>query len=102
MKKFLLTLGILLSVSLSANAYIDSQYTITEQYMLNSGYSTEISRLIHTSSRDPYAPTDDIYPKHSMKRFLKQLWKKIDPVAFSDDNFEWHNIKYSSDIYDMN
>jgi len=102
MKKYLLTLGILLSVSLTANAYVDSQYTITEQYMLNSGYSSEISRLIKTSSRDPYAPTDDIYPKYSLKKLFKQFWKKIDPTAFPEENFLWHDIKYTTGIYDMN
>ena len=102
MKKLLLTLGILSTVTLSANAYIDSQYTVTEQYALNSGYSTETAKLIQLSTRDPYAPTDDLYPKYSAKRFFKQLWKRIDPTAFPDQNFEWHKIEYSTNILDLN
>ena len=102
MKKLLLTFGLISLANLAANAHIESQHTITEQYMLNSGYSADVAKWVELTSRDPYAPTDDLYPKYSAKRFFKYLWKKIDPTAFPDDNFEWHSIKYSTGIHDLN
>ena len=102
MKNLLFVLGLLSVCSLSAQAFVDSQYAVTEQYMLNSGYSAEAAKYAELSTRDPYAPTDDIYPKHSPKRFLIQLWKKIDPVAFPEYNTRWHQIKYTPSFYDYN
>jgi len=102
MKKILLSIGILLTVATSANAYVDSQYTVTEQYFLNSGYSSSTMKMVELTTRDPYAPTDDLYPKVSAKKFFKMLWKKVDPAAFPDENFAWHNIKYSTGVGDLN
>lgn len=102
MKKLLLVMGFIALGSLTANAHVDSQYTVTEQYLLNSGYSAEVAKWAKFSTRDPYAPTDDLYPKYSVKRYFKYLWKKVDPTAFPDDNFQWHDIKYSTGIHDLN
>jgi len=102
MKKYLLTLGLITTLQLSADAYVDSQHIITEQYLLNTGYSSSAARYIKLNTRDPYAPTDEIYPKRNAKRFFKTLWKKIDPTAFQDENEEWHDIKFDTGFYDLN
>lgn len=101
MKKLLLTFGVITLTALTSNAHIETNHTTTEQYMLNSGYSAEVAKWAKLTSRDPYAPTDDIYPKYSAKRFFKYLWKKVDPTAFPDDNFEWHSIQYSPSLNDL-
>ena len=88
--------------SLAANAHIDTNYMKTKQYMLNSGYSAEIAKYAELTTRDPYAPTDDIYPQKSPKRFLKYVWKRIDSTAFPDDNNTWHDIKMSTEFSDLN
>lgn len=102
MKKFLLSMVVLSLSVTSAQAHIDSNFTQTEQYMLNSGYSRSMANYAHITNRDPYAPTDDIYPEHSAKRFFKVLWKKIDPTAFPDENSNWHNIQLNTGFYDLN
>lgn len=54
MKKIVLILSIFLSVSLTANAYVDSQYLKTEQFLVNVGYSKEMKNMVEITSEDPY------------------------------------------------
>lgn len=82
-------------------AHIDSNHMQTEQYMLNNGYSAEMAKMSRIITHDVYAPTDDARFQHTPKRFLKILWKKIDPMAFPDENTFWHDIQYSSSFYDL-
>ena len=82
-------------------AHIDSNHMRTEQYMLNNGYSAEMARMAQIISYDVYAPTDDARFEHTPKRFLKILWKKIDPMAFPEENTFWHDIQFSPSFYDL-
>ena len=102
MKKLSILLAILSLSAISVQAHIDANHTQTEQYMLNSGYSSAMAEYAKLSTRDPYAPTDDIYPERSAKRFFKNLWKKIDPTAFPEENDTWHDIKMNTGFYDLN
>lgn len=102
MKKLLIAFSLVLTASLAAEAYLDTEHMTSKQYMLNSGYSSLMSSMAEITTRDPYAPTDDLFPKHSPKRFMKLLWKKVDPVAFPDTNTYWHDIKHSAGFTDLN
>lgn len=102
MKKLLIAFSLVLAASLTAEAYLDTEYMTTKQYMLNSGYSSLMSSMAEITTRDPYAPTDDIYPQRSPKRFLQLMWKKVDPAAFPDTNTYWHDIKHSAGFNDLN
>lgn len=101
MKKVLLSIITLSITTLAANAHVDSQHMTTSQYMLNAGYSANMAKYAELTTRDPYAPTDDIHPEKSPKRFLKYVWKKIDSTAFPDDNNTWHDIKMTSGFSDL-
>lgn len=102
MKKLLIALSLVLTASLTAEAYLDTEHMTTKQYMLNAGYSSYMSSMAEITTRDPYASTDDLYPKRSPKRFLQLLWKKVDPVAFPDINDNFHDIKLNSGFNDLN
>lgn len=102
MKNLLIALSLVFSVSLAAEAYLDAEHMTTKQYMLNAGYSSYMSSMAEVTTRDPYAPTDDIYPKRSPKKFMQLLWKKVDPVAFPDINDNFHDIKLNAGFSDLN
>lgn len=102
MKKIIMALGIIILSSLTAEAFVDTGHMTTKQYMLNSGYSSNMATMAEITTRDPYAPTDDLYPERSTKRFLQLFWKKIDPAAFPDINNSWHDIKESAGFSDLN
>lgn len=54
MKKVILILSIFLATSMTANAYVDSQYLTSEQFLVNVGYSAEMKRMIGITADDPY------------------------------------------------
>ncbi len=101
MKKFVICLTVSMLTVLSANAHIDNQYMTTSQYMLNSGYSSEMAKYAEMSTRDHFAPTDDIHPVKSPKSFFKDVWQKVDPTAFPDHNNTWHAIKMNTGFSDL-
>ena len=102
MKKILLATGAILLAGLSVQANVDSQHLMTEQFMLNSGYSSNMAKYTELITRDPYAPTDDKFPKKNFKNTMKNIWRKIDPTAFPDENNTWHDIKMNTGINDLN
>ena len=59
MRKIVLLLSVFIATSMGANAYVDNMYMTTEQYMMNTGYSKEMSKMINITNQDPYRePTD--------------------------------------------
>lgn len=101
MKKLILSIAVLLTTSLCANANIDSDFIKSEQYFLNAGYSEQTAEFVSLTNRDPYSPTDDIYPKKTVKTYCQLLWKKIDPTAFPELNNVWHDTKLNTGITDF-
>ena len=102
MKKLVISFVMLAVTSLAANAHVDTGHMKTKQYMLNTGYSSEMAKYGELATRDPYAPIDDKYPQKSPKRFLKYVWKRIDSTSFPDDNNTWHDIQMSTGFSDLN
>lgn len=100
MKKILFLTVMFLAAGAAAQAYVDSSHTMTEQYMLNTGYSREIVKMSNVANHDVYAPTDDERFAKTPKRLLKMIWRKIDPMAFPDENYVWHDIEYYPSFYD--
>ena len=101
MKKFGIAICLMAFLAPMANAAIDAEYMTSEQYLLNSGYSKFLTDMAQITTRDPYQPTDDIYPKKSPKRFFQMLWKKVDPVAFPEINQNMHDIQLNNGFNDL-
>ena len=90
MKKLVLALAVVLIASLSANAFVDNQYMTTPQYMQNTGYSTDMSRLMAIVNQDPYR--EPYIEKRSFKNLVKRTYNYLVPGAYTNMNFYNHNI----------
>jgi hypothetical protein len=100
MKKIsILALFILMSSGM-AFANVNTKDMTTAQYLMNAGYSGNMAKYAELTTRDPYAPTDDVYRKDGVS-ILKNIWKKIDPTAFEDYNETWHEIKLTPTVSDL-
>ena len=84
----------------SAQAF-DSNYSSTERCLINEGYSKEMAQLLRVGNYDNYASVNDERYKKSPKRFWKKFWQKIDPAAFPEEDFIWHDIRFDSGFRDF-
>jgi hypothetical protein len=96
MKKIIITTAIFMFSNLGAIAMIDSDYSTSEQYLLNRGYSPETIRLINIRKKNPYAlpevKEENVTQKSSW--YAKKLWHYIDPAA---DNGNFGNSHINPD-----
>ena len=94
MKKFVLALVAVLSCTLCANAFVDSQYMTTDQYMQNTGYSAEMSKMMAVVNQDPYR---EVYTeKHNFKTRVKRIYSYLVPSTYTDLDYYNHNIQLNN------
>lgn len=93
MKKILYSMIFLLFFNLSANAYVDSQYTTTEQFLVNTGYSKEAARILEVQKKDVYAPIDEQKDKRTI---YQKIYNYIDPVSGWGVDFPGHNMNFKN------
>lgn len=92
MKKLSVLLLLLMLTSLSASAFIDSQYMITGQYLHNTGYSKEVERMVNVTARDPYAPAPETKNENIWRRIHNYLIPGIDTdLDFYDHDGSFNN-----------
>lgn len=89
MKKLSLILSVFLLSAISANAYVDSQYTATEQFLVNEGYSAEAARVNSIISKDPYRENEK-----TETTFWRRINWYLNPSAHRDYTF----YNYSTDF----
>ena len=94
MKKIVLALSAVLMTSLSASAFVDNQYMTTPQYLQNTGYSAEMSRMINITSGDPYR--EPYVEKNNTKTVLKRMYGYIAPGTNTDMDFYGHNGNFNN------
>lgn len=94
MKKILFTLSAFLFTSVASYAFVDNMYMTSEQYLQNTGYSKEISKMIQVNNQDPYR---DVYesPKGG-KELAKRVYNYLVPAMNTDLDFYNHNGDYNS------
>ncbi len=92
MKKIVLVLAIMISTTMTANAFIDNQYMTTEQYMVNTGYSKEMSRLMAVVNQDPYRPMHDNSDERNLRDLSRKVYNYLIPAMYTDYDFYYHNI----------
>ena len=92
MKKLILLFSLIL-VSQSAFAYVDNQFMKTEQYLVNTGYSAEMAKVVAVNSENPYRETY----KEGTK--AKDIWKRavhyFSPSTEADLDFYNHNGNFN-------
>lgn len=94
MRKIVLVLAVLFMAGLSANAYIDTQYMTTPQYLQNTGFSSEMSRLMAITNKDPYR--EPHVEKHNFKNVMKRAYSYIAPGMYTDIDFYNHNGNFNN------
>ena len=91
MRKLVLILSVFIATSMGSYAYIDNMYMTTEQYMMNTGYSKEMSKMINIVNQDPYRePVEGTDVK-----FWDKVYNYIAPGVNTDMDFYNHNINYT-------
>lgn len=93
MKKFIFSIILSVLIIPSANAYVDSNHTTSEQFLMNTGFSKEVARLIKYQKKDVYAPIDENIDKRSL---YEKMYNYINPLSGSNREFPAHNINYES------
>lgn len=93
MKKIALILTILLSTSLTSNAFVDNTYMTSEQYLVNTGYSAEMANLIQITNQDPYR--DNYVEPNSRKDVIKRMYNYIVPGVYTNLDFYNHSVNFN-------
>ncbi len=75
-----------------AGAYIDSQFTSTEQALVNSGFSNTTAKMVEYKKTEPYAPIEE----KDDRTFIKKLYNYIDPASGSKYRNGMHNVNLDS------
>ena len=86
MKKIALLFSLIL-IAQSANAFVDSQYMKTEQFLVNTGFSAETARMTAVSAEDPYR--EQYVETKTPKSLLKRFYAYIVPGSYS--NIDYYN-----------
>ena len=96
MKKIALLFSLIL-VAQSAHAFIDSQHMKSEQFLVNTGYSAEMSKMIAITSEDTYREpyVEGKKPKDLLKRFHAY----IVPGEHSDIDFYNHSGNFNGNSW---
>ena len=95
MKKYIILSAAMLVITSSvANAYVDNQFMKTEQYMLNTGYSTDMVKMLDQHTLDPYREP------YSEPKNASTIWKRIygyvAPSMYTDLTYYNHDIKFNT------
>lgn len=94
MKKLFFILPALLAFVLKADAYIDNQYMTTPQYLENTGYSKEMSRLMAVTNQDPYR--EEHNEKANFINIAKRSYGYLVPGANTDLDFYYHSGNFNN------
>ena len=96
MKKIVLVLTVILSTSMTSQAFIDNMYMTTEQYVKNTGYSSGMAKLISAVAQDPYreAWKDEDFRKPS--DVAKKVYNYLVPGMYQDYDFYNRDIKVNT------
>ena len=92
MRKISFVFAIFLVSSLSSQAFVDNTYMTTEQYMVNTGYSAEMAKMMRVTNQDPYR--EPYTEQNSGKDVLKRIYNYIAPGVYTDLDFYNHSINY--------
>ncbi len=92
MRKIALIFAVFFVSSMSSNAFVDNTYMTTEQYMVNTGYSAEMAKMIRVTNQDPYR--EPYVEPNAPMDVLKRVYNYIVPGAYTDLDFYNHSINY--------
>ncbi len=88
MKKIALIFSLIFT-TMAANAFVDSQYTSSEQFLVNAGYSKEAAKVITIVNQDPYRENYSEIPTPA--DIARRVYHYIVPGQGGDLDFYNHN-----------
>lgn len=97
MKKFIYTISFLLIGTLTANAYVDSQYMTSEQFLINSGYSKDTVNTVSFDKKNPYSSIEQT----DKRNIFQKIYNYIDPCSGGNRTFPSHDTKPDSNWQDL-
>lgn len=89
MKKIALVLSLVMTSTLAANAYVDSQYMSSEQFLVNTGYSKEAAKVLTVVNQDPYR--EPAVEATNPKNVFRRIYHYIVPGQNGDLDFYNHS-----------
>lgn len=92
MKKIVLLFSLIL-ITQSAHAFIDSQYMKEEQFLVNTGYSSEMANMIKVTSENPYR--EEYSEGTTKKDKLLRLYNYLIPGQINNLDFYNHSGKFN-------
>ncbi len=96
MKKIAFLLLILFSTSINANAFVDNQYTSSEQFLVNIGYSKEAAKVLTIVNQDPYRENYSDNAPYSPLEIAKRAYHYLVPGVNTDYDFYNHSGDFNS------
>ena len=93
MKKIIFSIILLGLIAPYASAYVDSNYTTSEQFLINTGYSKETARITKYKTKDVYSPINEQTDKRNL---YEKMYNYINPLSGSNTTFLQHNINYDA------
>jgi len=93
MKKFAIVFSLLALSVTAANAYIDNQYTATDKFLVNIGYSKETARVANIVNQDPYR--DNYVEEKNLTNIARRIYHYIVPGQNDDLDFYNHSGSYN-------
>ena len=104
MKKLAALTAILTFSGLVLPAYsiIDTNQLMSEDYLRNTGYSPETTRIMKLKMVDPYAPHQEKEFQHTPVNYVKKFYQYVDPAtdnqnfgeAIIDPRMDWPSKLY--------
>ena len=98
MKKIAIIFSLLMFISTAANAYVDSQYMKSEQFLYNTGYSKTMADMINFTAQDPYRENKDSY---TIKNVARRVYHYIVPSYGEDLDLFNHTNEFKSSWKDL-
>ncbi len=93
MKKYALFFSLIL-IAQSAHAFVENEYMRTEQYLVNTGYSKEMAKMISVTAENPYR--EPYVEGKTFKDKIRRLSAWLIPTTEADIDFYNHNIQYNN------
>ena len=83
MKKLIILAGLTAFIAggLQAFAVVDTDRLLTDDYLLNQGYSPEMVRMMKTKQVDPYAPHKAKETPNTPVKWFKRFYQYVDPAT---------------------
>lgn len=96
MKKSILILIAIFTTALASNAFVDNQYMLTEPFLVNTGYSAEMSKELGVIARDPYREPHTVYDERTPIDIAKKIYNYVAPGMYTDYDHYNHSIKFNT------